>query len=45
MALLKDRNRFAEMQSISRWMRAKRILKANEDRREIRDNEYLIANL
>ena len=45
MALLKDRNKFAEMQTISRWMWARKIMAANDTRNEIRDNEYLIANL
>ena len=45
MALLKDRNKFAEMQSISRWLRARNKLSVIDDLNQIRDNEYLIANL
>ena len=45
MALLKDRNKFAEMQTLSRWMRARNKLSKVDDLNQIRDNEYLIANL
>ena len=45
MALLKDRNRFAEMQTMSRWMWARAKMKAKDMLNEIRDDEYLIANL
>jgi len=45
MALIKDRNTFAEMQGISRWLWARRNLVRIDYEREIRDGAYLHANL
>jgi len=45
MALVKDRTEFAKMQSISRWLlkyRRNVIINLKEN---IRDDEYLLANL
>ena len=45
MALLKDRNKFAEMQAISRWLTKRQQWLKDDKERQIRDNEYLLANL
>jgi len=45
MALLKDRIKFTEMQSISRWLHKKHLIDKRDREREIRDAAYLHANL
>ena len=45
MALVKDKTRFAEMQALSRWLWAKRIMEKTDCLREIRDAAYVHANL
>lgn len=45
MALIKDRIKFVEMQAISRWLWARRMMTKNDFEREIRDGAYLNANL
>ena len=45
MALVKDRSRFVQMQSWSRWNRVRRRENRDDYHREIRDAAYLQANL
>lgn len=45
MALVKDKTRFAQMQSWSRWNQECRVKKRIDYHREIRDAAYLQANL
>ena len=45
MALVRDRTEFAKMQGMSRWLAVYRKKYLEDLRQNIRDNEYLIANL
>jgi len=45
MALVRDRTEFAKMQGLSRWLLSYRKKYLESLRQEIRDDEYLIANL
>jgi hypothetical protein len=45
MALVRDRTEFAKMQGISRWLRMYRKQYIIDLKDNIRDDEYLLANL